>query len=85
MKIYLIHRQVNIDNRDLEEEIMWATYSQEEAERDIQQLEIDDQAKEWIFQSKYRIEEIDLFGMKEAILRKVGPSLAVNLIQAGVI
>lgn len=85
MKIYLIHREANFNNRDLENEIMWATYSREEAERDIQQLEIDDQAKEWIFQSKYRIEEIDLFGMKEAILRKAGPSLAVNLIQAGVI
>lgn len=85
MKIYLIHREVNINNRDLESEIMWATYSREEAERDIQQLEIDDQAKEWIFESKYRIEEIDLFGIKEAILRKAGPSLAVQMIQAEVI
>lgn len=64
---------------------MWATYSEEEAKHDIQQLEIDDMAKEWIYESKYFIEETDLFGMKEAILRKTGPSLAVKLIQAGVI
>lgn len=85
MKIYLIHREVIINNKDLENGIMWATYSKEEAERDIQRLKIDDQAKEWIFESKYRIEEVDLFGIKEAILRKAGPSLAVQMIQAGVI
>lgn len=85
MKIYLIHREVNIDNRELEHEIMWATYSREEALKDIQQLEIDDLAKEWFYESKYTIEEIDLFGMKEAILRKAGPSLTWEMIHAEVI
>lgn len=69
MKIYLIRREVKFDNNTLwESEIMWATYSEEEAKHDIQQLEIDDIEKEWIYESKYFIEETDLFGMREAIL-----------------